>query len=440
MPSEYSEALKWMYALGKRGICPGLERMRLLCSMCGNPERKLQVIHVAGTNGKGSTSAMIESIARQHGLRTGLYTSPHLHSLTERIRINGQTISREELCARIAALRRMLEQKSDLACSFFEAMTLVAFESFADHNLDLVVLEVGLGGRLDATNVIERPLACAIAHIDLDHTDRLGPDIVSIAREKAGIIKNGVPVVHAADAPEDQRGTTARDVIDAYALSHNAPSFALDREIQVKEEAEGLRINFGNFECVGITLGLQGSHQARNAALAAAAFKLGMEALGRPVVCASVRKGLRDVVWPGRLETISTHGPNGVKVLLDAAHNPDGARSLRAYLDTISAPSGKRILLFGAMADKDWRTMLEILHLCFDHIVCTQAPLARSESAFSLATFVNGIAEADIIKAFEKAKGFAGPSGEVVVTGSIFVVAKVRAWLLGIEEDPPIAL
>ena len=184
----YLDVVRWLYGLTPRGIRLELDRMRAACALAGDPQRSLRVIHVAGTNGKGATSAMIERIAREAGLSTGLYTSPHLHAFTERIRIDGRPIEEDEVVSRVEAIRALLAQPGAPELTFFEVTTLLAFQAFAERDLDLVVLEVGLGGRLDATNVIERPLACVITHVDLDHQAYLGNTLAEIAAEKAAIV------------------------------------------------------------------------------------------------------------------------------------------------------------------------------------------------------------------------------------------------------------
>ncbi|MBX7194703.1 MAG: bifunctional folylpolyglutamate synthase/dihydrofolate synthase [Sandaracinaceae bacterium] len=432
----YLETIRWLYGLSPRGIRLELDRMRAACALAGDPQRALRVIHVAGTNGKGSTSAMIARIAQCAGLRVGLYTSPHLHSFAERVRIDGVPISRDEIVARVAAIRLLLAQPGAPELTFFEVTTLLAFQAFAERELDLVVLEVGLGGRLDATNVIERPLACVITHVDLDHQAYLGSTLAEIAREKAGIVKAGVPVVHAGDAPDEARGIAVRDVIDGRAKELGAPSIALGRELQLattrRSGLDVCEVTLGDRRVEGLVTKLVGAHQLRNAALAVGAMLTAHPAIDD----ASIRAGIASVSWPGRLESIECEG---VTFLFDAAHNPDGARTLAWFLE--ATPSeGRHVLLFGAMADKAWREMLAILVPHVDEVVAVAPPLGRAEKADVIAREVAGHAAATVIEGVEESRRLAGQGGTVIVCGSIFVLAEARAHVLGITQEPLIAM
>lgn len=445
--SDYLETIRWLYGLTPRGIRLELDRMRAACARAGDPQRGLAVVHVAGTNGKGSTSAMIERIAREAGLSTGLYTSPHLHSFAERIRVNGGPILREEIVARAASLRALLAQAGAPELTFFEVTTLLAFQAFAARGLDLVVLEVGLGGRLDATNVIEAPLASVVTHVDLDHQQYLGTTLGEIAAEKAGIVKAGVPVLHAADAPGESRDASAGAVIDARAAALGAPSIALGRELVLSHEVGGaLAVALGDTHVRGLRPRLLGAHQERNVALAVgAAWTLGTR-LGRTIDAEAIRRGVAEVGWAGRLEHLELPEQGAPRdrarrVLVDAAHNPDGARALAAFLASAPRASGARdVLVFGAMADKAWREMLAILAPCVDAVVCVAPPLARAERPEVLAAACGGEAGGGVIAGLERARVLAGVAGRVIVCGSIFVLAEARAHVLGIDQEPLIAM
>lgn len=432
----YEETLAWLYGLAPRGIRLELDRMRAACALARDPQRSLAVIHVAGTNGKGSTSAMIERIARASGLRTGLYTSPHLHSFRERVRVDGAPIEAAEIAERARSLRALLAGPSAPPLTFFELTTLLAFGAFADRALDLVVLEVGLGGRFDATNVIERPEVSVITHVDLDHQAYLGSTLSAIAAEKVGIVRAGVPVVHAGDAPLERREVSVDALIDARARALSAPSIALGRELALERDGERWAVTLGARRVAGLTLGLRGPHQARNAALAVGAVlsfaERGARRTGLAITDEAVRAGVRDVAWPGRLEPITR---DGVHYLLDAAHNPDGARALAADLAG-RARERPRVLVFGAMADKDWREELAILAPLVDAIVTVAPALARAERAEVLARHVGGHAASSVADGLEDASRRAGAAGLVVVCGSIFLLAEARARLLGIEQEP----
>ncbi len=434
----YLETVRWLYALTPRGIRLELDRMSAACAMRGRPEAKLRVVHVAGTNGKGSTSAMIERMARAAGLRTGLYTSPHLHSFTERVRIDGEPIGRDEVVERVASIRATLCEPGAPELTFFEVTTLLAFEAFAARALDLVVLEVGLGGRLDATNVIERPLATVITHVDLDHQQYLGSTLAEIAAEKAGIVKPGVPVVHAADGRDDARGDTgARAVIDRRAAALGAPSFALGRELEIRHGfANTMTVSLEGRTVDGLWPVLEGWHQEANTALAVGAALLLEPSLA--IGGDAIREGVASVRWPGRLERI--RGEAG-EIVLDAAHNPDGARALAQFLGAERAREARGVvLLFGAMADKDWRAMIAWLRPHVDDVVCVAPPLARAERPEVLAAEMSGTVAPSVREGLDEARRRAGRAGLVVVCGSIFVLAEARAHALGIEQEPLIAM
>jgi dihydrofolate synthase/folylpolyglutamate synthase len=446
---EYLETVRFLFGLTPRGIRLELDRMRAACALAGDPQRGLALVHVAGTNGKGSTSAMIERIAREAGLSTGLYTSPHLHSFAERIRVNGVPIPREEIVARVGSLRGLLASAGAPELTFFELTTLLAFQAFAARGLDLVVLEVGLGGRLDATNVIETPLASVITHIDLDHQQYLGSTLPEIAAEKAGIVKTRVPVLHAADAPGELRDPSARAVIDARASTLGAPSFALGRELAlVHEDDASLSVSLGESRVTGLRPRLLGAHQAQNVALAVGAALTVGARLGRSIDAEAMRRGVAEVGWAGRLERLelpaqSAPRDGAQRFLVDAAHNPDGARALAAFLASepqALRPNGRDVLVFGAMADKAWREMLAILGPVVSTIVCVAPPLARAERPEVLAAASGGEAAESVIAGLERARALAGPEGRVIVCGSIFVLAEARAHLLGIEQEPLVAM
>jgi dihydrofolate synthase/folylpolyglutamate synthase len=367
----------------------------------------LRVVHVAGTNGKGSVSAMIESALRAAGLRTGLYTSPHLHSFRERIRVCGEPLQEDEVAKKIDAIRTMLDASPDFVLTFFEITTLLAFEAFRDAACDVVVLEVGLGGRFDATNVIASPLVSVVTSIGLDHQAYLGETKAAIAFEKAGIIKPHVPLVMGRLDDE------AKNVVMACARESNAPIAAVDWSRDVG------------------SLALSGAFQQANARVAAAALDV-LAARGIP---ADIERGFANVRWPGRLETIA----GAPSVLLDAAHNPDGARVLVAHLASLPR-SGRRVLVFGAMADKDWATMLDILRPCVDEIVAVAPNMPRAELAENIARSASGVAAKTIREGVDLARERAGEDGLVIVAGSIFVLAEARAHVLGIESEPSIRM
>lgn len=401
------EALRKLYARVPLGMRLGLGPMKDACARAGHPERTFDVVHIGGTNGKGSVCAMTEAIARAHGKKTGLFTSPHLSRFAERVRINGEPISDEEL---VACLEDALSIGHDL--SFFETATLAAFLAFRSANVELAVLEVGIGGRLDATNVIETAKATAITKVALDHQDKLGNTLVEIAREKAAIAKSGVPMV-IGTVPED-----VRFEIERVCRSLKGKPEFIDDERIVK---------------IKVASPLPGLYQTANVRVAA---RLGVH-LGANE--ASVTKGLASATWPGRFETIEhTTGA----VLLDAAHNPDGMLAFVASLGAIKArfAGSPMVLVFGALADKEWGEMIDIAAKHFEHRVYTVPKGRAAVRPDILRERHDGIIDEDPSHAYRTARAIAGEKGLVVVAGSIFLVGEIRGELLGIPSDPVVAL
>lgn len=399
--STLSRALEQLYARVPLGMRLGLDAMREACARADDPQSSFESVHVAGTNGKGSTCAMVESIARASGKKTGLYTSPHLCRFAERIRIDGEPITDDELAA---VLERALAIGPGL--SFFETATLAAFLAFRDHRVDLAVIEVGIGGRLDATNVLQSPRVCAITRIAFDHMDRLGGTLEAIAREKAGIAKAGVPMVFGPLAP-DVRAAALEVALAAGAL----PIVMGDDPDAVTRDA--------------IALGVRGSYQLDNARIASRiARELGIPEAAR-------RKGLVDTRWPGRFERVD-------EFILDGAHNPDGTRGLMLALAHAS-PHPPRAIIFGSLADKAWPEMLDMLAtLPCPRIYVAPRGRAATDTA-QLAAHSPGRIATTLPEALAFARSLPG-STPVVVCGSLYLVGEARAHLLGLPEDPPVAL
>ena len=374
------------------GMRLGLEPMRAACAAAGHPEAAFPVVHVAGTNGKGSTCAMVEAIARASGLRTGLYTSPHLVRFAERIRIDGEPTSDLE-----SVLDEALRVGADL--SFFETATLAAFLAFRAARVELAVVEVGIGGRLDATNVIPSPRCSAITGIALDHQAMLGDTLALIAAEKAAIARPGVPIVLGA-MPLEARASA--DAVIAAAGGRIVEASPLPDDVVV---------------------GLEGPHQRANASVAwAIAGELGIDVTKR-------REGLANARWPGRLERIAGGW------LLDGAHNPDGARAL------VRALAGEDVgaVVFGALADKSWREMLSVLAPLSANRVYV-GPKGRAPVPLeALAALAPGVPAASLDEALAVARAAAGER-TVVVAGSLYLVGEARAKLLGLAPDPIVAL
>ena len=386
----------------------GLDGMREACRMAGHPERAFEVVHVAGTNGKGSVSAMVAAIARAHGTRTGLYTSPHLARFAERIQIDGAPIDDVVLAG---VLADTLIRAPDL--TFFEVATLTAFRAFQEAKVELAVVEVGLGGRLDATNIVPCPRAAAITRIAFDHTDRLGNTLDAIAREKAGIAKPGLTLVLGPLAPE------ARGAIEEVARAAGATTRSAEDDADAVAFAQTGRI------------GLAGGHQKDNARIA---YVLG-ELIG--ATPAERAFGIANARWPGRLETVRT--TNG-EVLLDAAHNPDGIEALGRHLAALGRAPERVAVVFGVLADKAWTEMVDGVATLSGHRFYVRPSGRAAIDPARLAERHAGRVAANAMDAVAGARAAVGEEGLVVVCGSILLVGEARAGLLGLRSDPPVAL
>lgn len=402
-----SSPLERLYERAPLGMRFGTETMAEACARAGHPERAFPTVHVAGTNGKGSVCAMVEAMAHASGLRTGLYTSPHLCRFAERIRLDGVAIDD-------VALDRHLEEALAYGpeLSFFETATLAALLAMRAAAVELAILEVGLGGRLDATNVIPPPLAAAVTRIALDHMAILGDTVEKIAREKAAIAKPGVTLVIGRASP------SVRAAIEDEARARGATPLVAD------EDPDAIR-----FFATGPHIGLAGAHQKDNACVAWVLGKqLGLEEAARAA-------GIAEVRWPGRLERLDT--PQG-PVLLDAAHNPDGAASLAAHL----APTNPQTtaLLFGALADKAWTGMIDALAPRAAHRVYVEPKGRAATDPRLIAERHPGAVAGSVLEGYARAREAVGPKGLVVACGSVFLIGELRASLLGLPRDPPMAL
>ncbi len=439
-PTAGGEALERLLARAHKGMSLGLDASRRALRALGDPHLSLRVAHVAGSNGKGSTCAMLDSIARAAGLRVGVYTSPHLCRFAERIAIDGAPL--DDL-----RLQRSLETVLDRGggeLTLFETITAAAFHAFAEAEVDLVVLEVGLGGRLDATNVVERPLTTAITSIALEHTALLGSTLGAIAREKAGIFKRGCPAVLGPLAPEAL--SAARDVlseIEAGPGLRVGPGES-DAELRWKlmpaKEGRPELVEFlGPDLQLRARLGLEGSHQHANACVAVG-MALQLEP-HFPGLANHIPEGLERARWAGRLERIQVPVPGGLAtVLLDAAHNPHGMETLVSALDRAQCRPQTTKLLFGALADKDFEPMLRALAPRMGSIVYTQ-PKGRAPAPLGeLVAIAPGDAIGEPSLALRRALEALRPGELLVITGSIYLVGELRGLLLGLPCDPVVAL
>jgi len=416
----YEETIAYLAALEVSvGWDLKLERMREALARRGHPEASFPAVHVAGTNGKGSTAAMLDAVLRAAGYRTGLYTSPHLVDFAERIRIDGGTINRATVVALVAELRADLEA-AGIALTHFEFATLLACEWFRQVGVEVGVIEVGLGGRLDATNLV-RPIVSCITSIGHDHEAYLGHDLREIAGEKAGILKPGVPLALGPTPPE------AETVILRRAAEVDAPVTRSGVDARLEEGPGSLIFRAPGVVWDGLRLGLPGGFQRDNASVALTALAL---VRGRfPCGPEAVRRGLATVVWPGRLACVREHP----LVLLDGAHNPEGIAALAAELPALVG--GRRVVLvFAVMADKAWPAMLGRLVPQVAAAIVTRVGrrgLAPGVLAAGCAGRVPVEPIEDARAALRAALSRAGPDDVVLVTGSLFLVGEAYAELWG---------
>ena len=412
-----AEALALLDSRARFGMKPGLDTIHGMLGVLGDPQRRMKVVHVAGTNGKGSTSAMIAAALHEAGHRTGLYTSPHLVNFHERIRIDGEDIDGEALARTMTRIKAALDAFPQ--ATYFEVATALALQRFADAGVEVAVLETGLGGRLDATNVVENPIVTVVTNISLEHTETLGATESLIAREKAGIIKTGAPVIVGASGE-------ALDELRRVAAERGAPMRVLgDDFVAVPEGKQSFDVD-GLRSYPTVSIPFAGAHQIENAALALAALDA-IDAAGVRVPVDAAVRGLAKARWAGRLQRV----PGKPALLLDGAHNPAGMLALVEYL---KAEVLKPVAVFGALADKDWATMVEMLTPHVTDAVVTRVPSPRALEPMDAAREFSrqgifGMVVDDPGHALRTAEGIAGPDGLVLVTGSLYLVGDALARL-----------
>ncbi|PLV57556.1 folylpolyglutamate synthase/dihydrofolate synthase family protein [Thermotoga sp. SG1] len=418
----YLDVLRYLYHKRPMGkIKPGLERISLLLSLLGNPHTKYQVIHVGGTNGKGSVTNMISNVLISQGYRVGSYYSPHLSTFRERIRLNEEFISEndvETIYQQMEPVLKRLDEDEVFSPSFFETVTAMAFLYFAEKNVDVAVVEVGLGGRLDATNVVS-PLCSVIVTVDRDHEKVLGNTIEQIAWEKSGIIKNGTPVVTGEEKIE------ALKVIEEVARKKESKVFAFNRDFTV--EVESLKLFENRFNYLGekvlkdLALTMNGPHQLANAGVALKA----LEAIDLSVSESAIREGLKKAKNLGRFEVIEK---DGKRFVLDGAHNPHAARSLVKSLKLyFKEPLN---LIIGVLDDKDRAGILKEFRNVFDRIILTQVPSPRMKDLDGFVAIAKEIlGNVEIIEDPLEALKIADEKSVTVVSGSLFLVGYVREYL-----------
>jgi dihydrofolate synthase/folylpolyglutamate synthase len=388
----YSAAIDWLFGTQYRGVKLGLENVRTLLKALGEPQNALRFIHVAGTNGKGSVCAMVDSICRTAGIKTGLFTSPHLIRFSERIQINGLPIDDADFVQGIQRIRALIEEERHP--TFFEITTALAFDYFRSQGVDLVVLETGLGGRLDATNVVH-PLVSVLTAIDMDHQKWLGATLSEIAAEKAGIIKPGVPIVSATQFAE------VRTVLEQIAAELSAP------------------ISYAENPMDGLSIGLAGSYQRLNAAIAVSAIRqAGIEAGPE-----AVKEGLANVYWPGRFQRVEE------RIVLDGAHNPAAAKCLVETWKECVGPEMATVI-FGGLFDKDLQGMILTLSPLTARFLIVPIRSQRAAPPADIEGYVpkhlSATRCASVAQALDLARHF---NERVLVTGSLFLVGETLAIL-----------
>jgi dihydrofolate synthase/folylpolyglutamate synthase len=438
----YAQATEFLFGLRRFGWRLGLETVERLLALLGNPQARVPSIHIGGTNGKGSTAAMLAAVLQAAGYCTGLYTSPHLLDFTERIRVSGAPIGADEVT-------RLTEELRDLCVAhfapqlipnpptdrlphptFFELTTAMAFLQFVRQGVEAAVIEVGLGGRFDATNVLI-PQVAVVTNVSLEHQEYLGRTLPEIAMEKAGIIKASVPIVTATRGEgfevirrtADDRKAPLVNVHEAYAYAIRESGLAgqtLDLAGPVRRYA-ALRIP------------LAGRHQAENAVTAVAAAEV-LEGLGFHLGEAAIRWGLSQARWPGRLQIVSDRP----RIILDGAHNPAGAQALAAFLEEHRSALNRLIMVFGVLRDKDWQAMLASLGPLADRTILTHPPADRGADPHDLLMADRYCAKVEITadpgEGLALARTAAEPEDTILVTGSLYTVAAALRSL-----DVPIA-
>ena len=419
----YPEATAYLFSRRAKGMKLGLENIQRLLADLDHPERKFPSVHIAGTNGKGSTAAILESILREAGYKTGLYTSPHLVDMRERIKVAGRPMTRREVIDDVA---RLIPHVEAAGASFFETLTAMAFLHFSEKGVDIAVLETGLGGRLDATNMVV-PLLSIITEIGLEHTKILGKTLRAIAGEKAGILKPGVPCI---------AGVTSQRVrrhLSAFSQEKSAPLiFVHDKvhvsRVRLSEQCSLFDARTENVQYRDLRLRLLGDHQVKNSAIALQAVEA-LKDQGWTIPERAVRRGLERVVWRARLEILQKHP----KLLLDSAHNPMGMKTLVRALKTLFEYE-RLILVFGVLEDKNYKNMFAQIAPLADGIILTKPLSDRAlepEELLRLPQTRGKPVEVipDITQAWARAVSLARKDDLICGAGSIYFVGEVlRSW------------
>ena len=424
----FEESLNWLYSFKQYGSKLGLERITSLVEQLGNPQNNLKIIHVAGTNGKGSVCKFIGSILQKAGYRIGIYISPHLQRFSERIVVNNKEISEKDISLLIEKIKPFVDDmiQQDKTPTFFEIVTAMAFQFFYDCHVDFAVIEVGLGGRFDATNVVN-PLISVITNISLEHTHQLGGDIKSIAFEKAGIIKSKAPVVTAAKSD-------AKEVIEKIAKEKDAPIIFIDcknwKRLSYNTNYQEFLIQ-GDFDNYNVKTSHLGKYQGENIALSVATVEQ-LQMKGVYLTDNDISEGVSTAFNPGRMEIVS----NEPTILLDGAHNPAGMEMLRTTLEE-DFEYDKLILVIGILEDKDIEKMLSAIVPISDIIIVTKSNNTRAcetniirDKISKFDSSKEVFAHDSIEKAIIHAKSLAKKEDIICISGSLFTVGEARSFLL----------
>jgi len=421
---DYRQSIAYLFGLQRFGIKLGLANIEKLLSLLGNPHKKLRCVHIAGTNGKGSTAAFLHSILLHSGYRAGLYTSPHLVNFNERIKINNTEISRKRVAQIVTVIREMCRCEDLETITFFEFITALAFQYFAEEKTDLVIMETGMGGRLDATNVVH-PLVTIITSISLEHQVYLGNTLQQIAAEKAGIIKKNAPLLTGARQPGVIKLFTEQ------CRKLKTPLYVLGKDFSSKKNGLAV-LNYRGFDCSlkNARLGLLGDHQVRNAGLALGAAEL-LRGQGFIIKEEDMLQGLQKARWPGRLEVIRQKPA----VVLDGAHNPEAWKALRGALRKYFIFKNL-FMVIGIMQDKDITRMIETLTPDAHTVIFCKPKMDRAAGKTAIASGMAAFLEKKILwiedtaTAVNKALELAAPDDLICVTGSLFTVGEAREYLL----------
>ncbi len=433
---DYPGSLEYLFGLQRMGARMGTATVSSLLARLGDPQNSFASVLLAGTNGKGSTAALLASILREAGLKVGLYTSPHLVRFEERIVVDGTEITPDEVALLASIVQEQAEQMTARGGekeqpSFFETATAMAFRYFQQRDVDVAVLEVGMGGRLDATSVVDA-ITCLFTPIDLDHQQHLGETLEEIAAEKAGILKSGGRAITAPQSPKVMR------VLQRGAAIRGATLFESEQMWRPLEGPGGTISLVSGMDpskrIEGLTLSLAGRHQWTNATLAVAAATR-LPGFHERITEQAIRQGLAGTRWPGRCEVVSDHPT----LLLDGAHNPAAAQVLRAFLLENYTSKGKKVVMvFGAMQEKDLSGIMQPLFSCVSRVIVTRAETPRAADP----VYLEGLARryhASVLRApslsaaLSAARQEAGEDGVICVTGSLYLVGDVKCLLEGKE-------